>query len=88
MTYDPVFTTEPGWRIVYAPPPLTPEQLLQQARETLIGVATFAARVLTETDGLWPPAARAAETRRGLQHIEAECRRVHAATTSHEEASS
>lgn len=54
-------------------------------RETLIGVAAFAARVLSETDGQWPPAARAAETRRGLQHIEAECRRVYAAVTSNEE---
>jgi hypothetical protein len=58
------------------------------AAETLLGVAAFAARVLTETDGMWPPAARAAECRRGLQHIEAECRRVHAAVTANEEGQS
>lgn len=52
--------------------------------ETLLGVAVYAARILKGTDGMWPPAARATECRRALQHIEAECRRVHAAVTTDE----
>jgi hypothetical protein len=54
---------------------------LAEARAALLGVAVYAARVLTDTDGLWPPAARATACRRGLEHIEGECRRVHAAVT-------
>lgn len=59
---------------------------LWMADQALYGVAVYAARVLTETDGLWPPAARATECRTGLQHIEAECRRVHETVTEIEEA--
>ncbi len=54
-------------------------------RETLLGVAAYAARVLRDTDGMWPPAARATECRRGLEHIEAECTRVHSAVTANDE---
>jgi hypothetical protein len=56
-----------------------------EAEQALLGVAEYAARVLTETDGMWPPAARATACREGLQHIEAECRRVHVAVTAIEE---
>lgn len=56
----------------------------QVAHETLLGVAVYAARILKETDGMWPPAARAAACRQGLENIEAECRRVHAAITTDE----
>lgn len=56
----------------------------QVAHETLLGVAVYAARVLKETDGTWPPAARATACRHGLENIEAECRRVHAAITTDE----
>ena len=59
--------------------------MAETAHQTLLGVAEYAARVLKETDGLWPPASRATEARRGLQHIEAECRRVHAAVTTSDE---
>ncbi len=59
---------------------------IAEARQTFLGVAEYAARVLTETDGMWPPAARATACRDGLQHIEAECRSAHAAVTAIEEA--
>ncbi len=55
------------------------------ARATLLGVAEYAARVMKEADGCWPPAARAPELWRGLQHIEAECRSAHAAVTANDE---
>lgn len=58
------------------------------ATETLLGVAAFSARVLSDTDGMWPPAARAAECRRALALIEAECRSVHAVVTANEEGQS
>lgn len=56
----------------------------ERPEETLLGLAAYAARVVDGTDGLWPPAARATERGRALQHIEAECRRVHAAVTTDE----
>lgn len=57
---------------------------IDAARATLLAVAAHAARVLLETDGMWPPAARASACRRALEQIEAECRRVHAAASSNQ----
>lgn len=56
----------------------------ESPEETLLGLAAYAARVVDTTDGIWPPAVRATERGRALQHIEAECRRVHAAVTTDE----
>lgn len=50
----------------------------------LLGIAAYADRVLVDTDGMWPPHARATACREGLRHVAAECRREAAATTTEE----
>jgi hypothetical protein len=68
--------------ITGAPRPAGGGEPFIRARATLIAMAEYAARVRKETDGFWPPAARATALWRGLEHIEAECRRAHAAVTT------
>ncbi len=48
-------------------------------------IALYADRVITETTGMWPPAARATACHEGLRLIAAECRRGSAAGTTEEE---
>ncbi len=48
-------------------------------------IAAYADRVITETTGMWPPAARATACHEGLRLIAAELRRGSAAGTTEEE---
>lgn len=52
----------------------------------LLVLAAYAERVLVQTDGMWPPHARATEARKGLRTIAAECRREASAATTKETA--
>jgi hypothetical protein len=72
-----------------APAPRCParisEPVADGAHVALLAVAAYAARTLHDTDGMWPPAARATQCRRALEHIQAECRQAHAAATANDE---
>lgn len=66
-------------------PPLAPDTVPGVDQGILLGLASYAERVLVETDGMWPPHARATACRTGLRRIAAECRREASATTTDEE---